>query len=186
MNGTGSTQVVIKEFPESPIVCLDLFQSEPKLQGFINNTWEGRHNVRAIAGKTCDTLPFLHSTGFQPAVVWVDAGHEEQEVYEDVTSILEYFPAAIVGGDDWSTGNWGPKVQAAIYRIIEEGLVARRYVGNNGRAWFFTNRLSPHERCRLLRGVAAKKETPAAQGHDGGLSSGVVHGSLEPESVPPA
>ena len=156
MNGTGSTQVVIKEFPESPIVCLDLFQSEVKLQGFINNTWEGRHNMRAMAGKTCDTLPALQATGFKPAVVWVDAGHEEDEVYGDVTFILKHFPEAIVGGDDWSTGNWGVKVQAAMQRFIEEGLIARRYVGNNGRAWFFTNRLDPDKRCRFLNGIAAK------------------------------
>jgi len=137
--GTGSTRVVLENFPQATVVCLDLFREQLWLQSFINNVWKYRDRVRAIAGDSSQTLPVVVAAGITPDVIWIDGDHSVSGVYSDVAYCLRHFPLAIIGGDDWSTAKYGACVQKAIGQIVADGLIQKNCVKNNGRCWYFTN-----------------------------------------------
>lgn len=91
------------------------------------------HKVVPIKMTTLEAVHYFHSHGIAPDLIYVDASHEEQDVYND---LVAYFPLVkgygVICGDDWGFGNDLP-VQKAVKRFAAENHL-RIEVPNN---WFW-------------------------------------------------
>ena len=79
---------------------------------FIANSWEYRDRIRMIE---CDTIEGITLVwGLEPKVdlVYVDASHEYEDVYGDISKALACWPDAQVIGDDYHPIDWPGVVQA--------------------------------------------------------------------------
>ena len=83
---------------------------------------------------TAKALPILIKKQVRPDLIYIDAGHDEKSVYEDVSG---YFPLVkghgIMCGDDW---NW-PTVSASVTRYAKEHNLAIQVLGN---LWVYRER----------------------------------------------
>lgn len=68
---------------------------------FLHNLWEHRERVVPMRTTTRDGLRELKKLGIAPDVIYVDAAHDAESVYQDVRDCLEFFPGAEICGDDW-------------------------------------------------------------------------------------
>lgn len=50
---------------------------------------------------TMEALKILHSMGVQPDLIYIDASHHYDFVVNEVNACLDFFPNAILVGDDW-------------------------------------------------------------------------------------
>lgn len=140
--GAMSTQAFLRGNPAAKLVCVDMFNHDPKWipaemrpfgdtpyfmgegnvwQHFVNNTWGNRHR---IAPMTIDagpvTLRMIYETGIDVRLVLVDADHTEHAVYNEIFAIAELWPKATIVLDD-HTDDW-PGVKIALQRARDEGL----------------------------------------------------------------
>ncbi len=71
-------------------------------QVFLKNLWDYREWVIPMRTTTHDGLRELRKLGIKPDVIYVDASHDEEGVYQDVRDCMEFFPEAEICGDDWT------------------------------------------------------------------------------------
>ncbi len=125
------------------VICVDHWQGfpgwnlrqrmKPHYQRFCATVWDRRDRVIAVREKTVAGLARIHECGIAPNLIWIDAGHDEQSVYEDVSVSCELFPGVNLIGHDWSNR---PGVPAGVNRAIEEGLTAELPEFRNGGNWW--------------------------------------------------
>ncbi len=70
-------------------------------QVFLRNLWDYRNQLIPMRTTTHDGLRELRKLGIHPDVIYVDASHDEESVYQDVTDCMTFFPEAEICGDDW-------------------------------------------------------------------------------------
>jgi hypothetical protein len=70
-------------------------------QVFLMNLWGYREQVIPMRTTTHDGLRELRKLGIKPDVIYVDASHDDESVYQDVRDCMEFFPEAEICGDDW-------------------------------------------------------------------------------------
>lgn len=116
--------------PNATVVCIDHWEGSPEFQGrfdwivgksyetFLRNMWKYRDRVVPLKMKTIEGVELLESLGVQPDLVYIDAGHDEESVYRDVTACLKAFPEAQIVGDDWDWNGVQRGVRAATDREI--------------------------------------------------------------------
>lgn len=105
----------------------------PHYQQFCANVWDQRDRIIPVREKTVAGLARIHECGIAPDLIWIDAGHDEQSVYEDVSVSCELFPAVDLIGHDWSNRLGVP---AGVKRAIAEGLTAELPEFKHGQNWW--------------------------------------------------
>lgn len=95
---------------------------------FLANVWEYRDRVIPIRSDTLNGIQIVQAMGITPDVVYVDADHEYKSVRDELTLLCDYFPKAILCGDDFSDQNF-PGVRKA---VMDAGLP---HLVSNGRCW---------------------------------------------------
>jgi predicted O-methyltransferase YrrM len=94
---------------------------------FVTNCWEWRDKIIILRMDTVKALTLLaYRFSIEPDLVYVDASHEEGNVYRDVSSILELFPTTHIIGDDFC---WDG-VRAAVKRVAKDYTKALEVLDN--------------------------------------------------------
>ncbi|HUU46031.1 MAG TPA: class I SAM-dependent methyltransferase [Acidobacteriota bacterium] len=68
---------------------------------FLVNMWEFRDRLIPMKTTTLEGMREIHALGIVPRIVYIDAAHDEESVFQDVSMAQESFPTADILGDDW-------------------------------------------------------------------------------------
>ncbi len=149
--GAGSTSFLARRFPKLKIICVDTWEGSPEhhriaaydkirrnlWDHFCSNTWDFKDRITPLKLTTVNGMQAVANSGIKPELIYVDAAHEEEAVYEDVTTALKLFPDSVICGDDYADG---PKshagVRNAIAQCVSEGLISKAELGLLGRCWY--------------------------------------------------
>ena len=138
----GSAEYLLSLIP-GVVICVDHWQGFPgwnlrqrmlpHYQRFVATVWEHRDRVIPVREKTVAGLARIHDCGIRPDLILIDAGHDEQSVYEDVSVSCELFPGVNLIGHDWSNR---PGVAAGLRRAVAEGLTSELPTFTHGENWW--------------------------------------------------
>lgn len=151
--GAGSTSFLARQFANLEIICVDTWEGSPEhyripaydkvrkklWDHFCANTWDFRHRITPLKMSTVEGMEAVANSGVKPELIYVDAAHEEESVYEDVTTALRLFPDSALCGDDYTTSTskgTHPGVRKAIERCMAEGLISKKELGLRNRCWY--------------------------------------------------
>jgi predicted O-methyltransferase YrrM len=116
-----STRFICQHAPNALVYCVDLWSNEFLEQElghnynrsgnskipynlydtFLVNMWREKERLLPLKMLTTEGLKMLSEAGVKPDLIYIDAGHDYEPVLEDIRLSLEYFPGAIIVGDDW-------------------------------------------------------------------------------------
>jgi hypothetical protein len=128
-----SSRFIAQTLPDNGIViCVDHWKGSPefndnaKLSGriptafetFTKNQWGLKDKTIAIKDSTQDGIKSVQECGIEPDIIYVDAGHDYDNVSADIRKCIEVFPKAVLVMDDYSD-KW-PDVVKAVDEIAEE------------------------------------------------------------------
>lgn len=68
---------------------------------FLSNLWDYRERVVPMRTTTLDGMKELSELCITPDIIYVDAAHDAESVYRDITMAKNLFPDAEICGDDW-------------------------------------------------------------------------------------
>jgi hypothetical protein len=96
---------------------------------FLANVCHKGHQQRIIPFPQTSThgALWLRYFGFTAELIYIDASHEEEDVYADLLAYWEVLaPGGVMFGDDWS---WDG-VRVAVLRFAQEAGVTPRFIGD--------------------------------------------------------
>jgi hypothetical protein len=133
-----SSRTILHMAPNATLICIDTWEGSPEhhlmpevrdklptlYETFLSNCWEFRERLIPIQMTSQKGLFNLASLTDQPAMVYIDASHEENDVYEDTAVSRTLFPKATIVGDDWS---W-PSVRRGVIKYTFLHNVAHKLI----------------------------------------------------------
>jgi predicted O-methyltransferase YrrM len=149
--GMGSTKFVTDNFPEMSLICIDTFEGSEEHQRieaykpiaarlwdhFCSNHWHNRRRLFPIREDSVTGMLAVEAIGLQPDVIYVDAAHDEESVYQDVSTAIECFPDAVIMGDDYvAEGQGHPGVRLGIEKAVAKGLIKKKEFKHQNRVWY--------------------------------------------------
>jgi hypothetical protein len=158
-----SASTMLTRRPNVKLVCIDHWQGGkdiPKTNehliplseaAFLHFCWMFQDRVVPIRELTIEGMKIVHEAGLQPALVYVDAAHDFESVYQDIITAWELFPDAILVGDDWRTASVAAAVQkaAAGFSVV---------VDHNTNAWCLQRRMKDENPCQSDSGRRPRSE----------------------------
>jgi hypothetical protein len=69
---------------------------------FIANCWDFKNRLIPVRQSTEEGISLLASLKIIPQLIYLDAAHDAENVYKDLTSCIKEFPEALIIGDDWT------------------------------------------------------------------------------------
>ncbi len=102
---------------------------------FVVNCWDMRERIIPVRADAKDALPYLHTAGFEPNVIYIDGSHLYDDVVRDLALTISLWPKARIVGDDFEMET----VMKAAFHVAS---AFRRDVVGNKRCFTFT----PHMR----------------------------------------
>lgn len=124
-----STYNWLKRAPFSEIICIDPWDGGEQLKDredtkdlyekFIVNLWEFRDRIVPIKTTSLKGLKICQEARIKPDIIYVDGSHLYYDVICDLAVSIEYFPSAMICGDDWTWKTVREAVQyvANVYNI---------------------------------------------------------------------
>mgnify|MGYP003150942962 CR=1 FL=1 len=149
--GAGSSRFVVQHFKSMDLICVDTWEGSPEhhrikeynkvrvnlWDHFCSNLWEYRDRVYPLQMKTVRGMNAVFKSGIKPEIIYIDAAHDEDSVYADISGALTLFPDSKICGDDY-TPNKHPGVSNAINKCIKDGLFSKQEFKHHGRCWYLT------------------------------------------------
>lgn len=140
-----STRLLLNMAPQATVICVDHWlgsinhRDNKKLrtmlptlyETFLVNLWDDRDRVVPLRSTTVAALEEIHRRQIVPDLIYIDAGHEYQDVHADVSMSLRFFPTSVICGDDW---NW-EGVRQAVTEIARE--YEKPFAVSDQRCWWF-------------------------------------------------
>lgn len=151
--GMGSTKYIADRYPAMTMICVDTFEGSEEHRRieaynkvrvklwdhFCANHWKNRKRLYPVRSTTIEGMEQIAKAGLSPHLIYVDAAHDEDSVYNDIRTALKCFPRSIIMGDDYSKAATGhPGVRLGIERAIDEKLFAAKEFKNHRRVWYLT------------------------------------------------
>ena len=111
--------------PHIKLVCIDHWRGDPHIptksrpdvpksaEAFLHFCWGYQDRIVPMRESTIAGMRVVHDAGLQPSLVYVDASHGFDSVYQDIITARELFPDAVIIGDDWATKSVATAVQKA-------------------------------------------------------------------------
>lgn len=157
--GAGSTEYVTKRFSAMSVICVDTFEGSSEhhrnveqkaiaddlWRHFCVNRWVDRHRVYPIKATSVEGMRLVKGLGVVPDFIYVDAAHEADAVFDDVTTALSLFPTSVIIGDDYvkpPANGSAFGVYAAIDKAVKQKIISPAEFRTNGRVWYLTRNLS--------------------------------------------
>lgn len=81
--------------------------------------------------RSLDAIKILHELKIEPDLIYIDASHHYDYVVDDVTTCMDYFPNAIIVGDDWDN----TEVKRAVLDVAKDRKKSIQVEG--GSCWTF-------------------------------------------------
>lgn len=149
----GSTRYMLDRYPQLKVIAIDTFKGSAEhqrntewkpiadnlWQHFCVNVWMHRQRVFPFRMTTVEGMKAVVAIDIQPDIVYIDAAHDADNVYADVSTALECFPGAIIVGDDYLPKGAGhPGVRLGIERVMDEGLIKPKEFKHRQRVWYLT------------------------------------------------
>ena len=141
-----STKFICEQAPHAIVYAADIWSNEyflsdthydkkdtvfaeilkkPIYDQFLSNLADHRYHLNT-EGKgvgllplrmiSADALEKLKMLNIKPEVIYIDASHHFDYVVQDVTTCLDYFPEAIIIGDDWDNED----VKRAVKKVAKD------------------------------------------------------------------
>lgn len=150
--GAGSTACVTRLF-DMTLICIDTFAgsvehvNHPQHKKtvanlwptFCVNCWENRNRIFPIKKSSVEGMQAVADLGVAPDFIYIDAAHDVDSVFADVTTALKLFPKAVVFGDDLVYPS-NPKngVYLAIKKAVDLKLISTEELRTFDRVWYLT------------------------------------------------
>jgi predicted O-methyltransferase YrrM len=109
-----STRAICDMAPDAQVITIDTWEGSeehvdnPKLatlhQTFLVNCWEYKDQLVPIKATTQKGMEELAKLGVKPDLIYIDADHSYDGVYQDITLAMDLWPNAQIVGDDWAFG----------------------------------------------------------------------------------
>ncbi len=146
-----SAEFILHCAPNAHLYCLDLWKAykeqwkkesgapdsctipEHNLQQCMSNLWPYRDQVTLLRNWSHLGLQELKKVNCQPEVIYIDGGHDYKTVKRDIEKSAEYFPDAVLCGDDYHQ-NFPGVIQA----VNEFSRVENRKLVTHGQAWKYS------------------------------------------------
>lgn len=139
-----STRFFLDTFPNAKLVTIDTWKGGPEHQNperkdahilqpllpilketFTANCWDYRKRLVGIKSTTTRGLKLLEKVGFEPDLVFIDAGHDYKNVLADLEGSHKLAPQALLVGDDWRWINPETKTQTVREAVTDFNKKAR-------------------------------------------------------------
>lgn len=138
-----SAQFLAKHAMSATVVCIDHWEGSqehhtyapwavelPTLYGtFLRNLWPFKDRLIPLKATTTDGLNKIAECGLSPDLIYIDAAHDTESVFSDVSLALRLFPRATLVGDDWS---WD-SVRIGVERAFKD---SERKLESLGVCWY--------------------------------------------------
>jgi hypothetical protein len=119
-----------EQCPNATIICVDHWEGSaehkknvewnamlPTLYDtFLVNMKDYKDRLIPLRTDSVNGMHEMHYHGVTPDILYIDASHDEENVYKDLITALKLFPEAKIIGDDWK---YGP-VKAGVLRALGE------------------------------------------------------------------
>lgn len=113
-----SARRMLSRMSAAKVVCIDHWEGSPEhtvgcyadrvkdllpklWEHFVADSWRFRNHIVPLKMDTLAGLHVVHRYGLKPDLIYVDAGHEFEPVFNDISVATALFPGAIIVGDDW-------------------------------------------------------------------------------------
>jgi hypothetical protein len=142
-----SARFMLESTPDAKIICIDhwfgskehresghesIREKFPTLyETFLVNLWEDRFRVVPLRTDSVHGLREIHRLGLKPDLIYIDASHDYQNVFEDVKTALDLFPDSTICGDDWHYED----VRRAVGELAQE--YRKKIIAEGNRVWRF-------------------------------------------------
>lgn len=140
-----SAKWFVNNCPNAAVICVDHWEGSrehhknpnyaqflPTLYDtFLVNMWQWRDRIIPVRSTSVEGLKEIHSLGVKPDLVYIDAAHEREPVYQDTKTAIECFPDAQIFGDDWPM----PPLQEGVRQALAEHGLSHR-LKHQGRIWW--------------------------------------------------
>jgi len=111
-----SSGLLCEAAPNATILCVDHWKGSAEhhkrphwnerlaklYDSFLMHLWEHRDRVVPMRTSTLEGMREISALGIKPDLVYVDASHDEESVFQDTTTALQLFRESIIIGDDWT------------------------------------------------------------------------------------
>lgn len=136
--GAGSTKYILEKAPEAQVVCVDHWSKDlndyvqeefnidqvRELEAqiltlwevFLVNMWEFRDRVTPCRGKSVECLKRLKKYNIPFDLIYIDANHDYQGAFQDISISHQNWPNALIIGDDY----YWEGVKRAVHQFADE------------------------------------------------------------------
>ena len=148
-----SSRFILEHAPHAKIFCVDHWfgsqehqESEnefirtqlPTLfETYLVNLWDYRSRIVPLRTDSTRGLREVYRFGIKPDLIYIDASHDYQNVFDDVKTALDLFPGSMICGDDWHYDD----VRKAVGELARE--YGKQIVTEGNRVWRFEKETPP-------------------------------------------
>lgn len=120
---------------QANVICIDTWQGSiehtekrkdvvgklPSLKDtFLNNQEEWAERVFPVQMNTVRGMAEVYKYQLYPDFIYIDASHQYEDVYTDLSLAYNYFPNAFICGDDWSWHNKSQGKRMTVQEAVKE------------------------------------------------------------------
>jgi hypothetical protein len=132
---------------DAQVICIDTWGGSKEHIGnkklttlydtFLSNQEEWKDRVFPVRMNTVKGMAEVFKYGLEPDFIYIDASHQYEDVYTDVSLAYNYFPNAFICGDDWNWHNRTQGRRATVQEAVKEFCKNNnlKYI-NNRWAWY--------------------------------------------------
>jgi predicted O-methyltransferase YrrM len=77
------------------------YELEKLYDTFLVNTWELKERLVPVRLLSVTGMKVIKYFGVEPDVIYIDAAHDRENVFADISTAYELFPKALICGDDF-------------------------------------------------------------------------------------
>lgn len=129
-----STRMWLKN-SQANVICIDTWQGsvehtkrrkdiKGKLQSlkdtFLSNQEEWRDRVFPLQMNTIKGMSVVSNYDLNPDFIYIDASHQYEDVYADISMAYNCFPGAFICGDDWGWRNKSQEKRMTVQEAVKE------------------------------------------------------------------
>lgn len=114
-----STRRILNLAPNAHIYCLDTWGGSIEMPGqfgadkidviletlwdaFVHRCWDYRDRIHPVRATSREGLKLVSEAGIKPEFCYIDGSHQYEDAKQDIEDSIQYFPEAVLVGDDYT------------------------------------------------------------------------------------